>query len=76
MLAFRIFQDSALKLRAVPEDEEGIDIDYLRTQLEESEAHARTASGRDQVSSCKRELQSCLDAYQALAQAPPPTKDP
>ncbi|KAF1980520.1 PLP-dependent transferase [Bimuria novae-zelandiae CBS 107.79] len=38
MLAFRIFQDSALKLRAIPEDEGGIDIEYLRKALRNSEA--------------------------------------
>jgi DNA-binding transcriptional MocR family regulator len=57
MLAFRIFQDSALKLRAVPEDEQGIDIEYLRTQIQESEAKARAASSRSQVSiTCLRAL--------------------
>jgi DNA-binding transcriptional MocR family regulator len=42
MLAFRIFEDAGFqdKMRAVPEDEEGIDIDYLRRQLEESEQKA------------------------------------
>ena len=50
MLAFRIFQDSGLKLRAVPEDEQGIDIEYLRAQIQESEAKARAASSRKQVS--------------------------
>lgn len=50
MLAFRIFQDSALKLRAVPEDEQGIDIEYLRAQIQESEAKAQAASSRSKVS--------------------------
>lgn len=42
-LAFRIFQDAGFqsKLRAVPEDEEGIDISFLRRQLIKSEEKAR-----------------------------------
>lgn len=59
MLAFRIFQDSALKLRAVPEDEEGIDIKYLKIQLEESKAKARTTSSHDQVSTHEIDMHSC-----------------
>ncbi|KAF1950094.1 PLP-dependent transferase [Byssothecium circinans] len=41
MLAFRIFEDSALKLRAVPEDDEGIDIEYLRREIKKSEEDAQ-----------------------------------
>jgi ABC-type uncharacterized transport system auxiliary subunit len=43
MLAFRIFEDSGFskKLRAVPEDEEGIDIDYLKREIKKSEEKAR-----------------------------------
>lgn len=43
MLAFRIFEDSGFhkKLRAVPEDDEGIDMDYLRSQIRESEDGAK-----------------------------------
>ncbi|GAB7353978.1 hypothetical protein MBLNU459_g4574t1 [Dothideomycetes sp. NU459] len=39
MLAFRIFQDNGLadKLRAVPEDEKGVDIKILRRQLQQAE---------------------------------------
>ncbi|KAI7265746.1 PLP-dependent transferase [Hortaea werneckii] len=43
MLAFRVFsQDAGFagRLRAVPEDEEGIDIAYLREELEKSEKQA------------------------------------
>jgi DNA-binding transcriptional MocR family regulator len=45
-LAFRIFNDSGFgaKLRAVPEDEEGLDIEYLREQIHASEKSA-TANG-------------------------------
>lgn len=47
MLAFRIFEDSALKLRAVPEDDQGIDIEYLRRELKKSEELAK-AQGNDE----------------------------
>ena len=41
-LACRIFEDSGFagKLRSVPEDEEGLDVEYLRTQISQSEASA------------------------------------
>ncbi|KAL1598706.1 Valine--pyruvate aminotransferase [Paraconiothyrium brasiliense] len=48
MLAFRIFDDSALKLRAVPEDDEGIDIEYLRREIRKSEARARAQPNGEQ----------------------------
>jgi histidinol-phosphate/aromatic aminotransferase/cobyric acid decarboxylase-like protein len=42
MLVFRIFDDAgfASKLRSVPEDDEGIDIDFLRSQIRKSEERA------------------------------------
>lgn len=43
MLAFRVFEQDAGfagRLRAVPEDEEGIDLAYLRTELGKSEGQA------------------------------------
>lgn len=42
-LAFRIFEDAGFggKMRAVPEDEEGIDLSYLRRELNKSEEEAR-----------------------------------
>ena len=42
MLAFRIFDDSGFskKLRAVPEDDEGIDIDFLKREIKKSEEKA------------------------------------
>lgn len=48
MLAFRIFDDSgfAKKLRAVPEDEEGIDIEFLKREIRKSEERA-VAEGND-----------------------------
>jgi DNA-binding transcriptional MocR family regulator len=41
-LAFRIFEDAGFadKMRAVPEDEEGLDISYLRREIEKSEEAA------------------------------------
>lgn len=41
-LAFRIFNDSGFegRLKAVPEDEEGIDIGFLWKQLQRSEQRA------------------------------------
>jgi hypothetical protein len=50
MLAFRIFDDSALKLRAVPEDEQGIDIEYLRSEIRKSEDRAPAQSSGEEVS--------------------------
>lgn len=42
MLAFRIFQDNGLanKLRAVPEDEKGVNVEILRRQLQQADANA------------------------------------
>lgn len=53
MLAFRVFDDSGFqkKLRAVPEDEDGIDIDYLRTQIRKSEEKARAEGNNEPVRS-------------------------
>jgi hypothetical protein len=56
MLAFRVFDDSGFqrKLRAVPEDEEGIDIEYLRDQIRKSEEKAKAEGNNEPVrsSSC------------------------
>lgn len=43
MLAFRIFGDAGFekKLRAVPEDAEGLDVTYLRKAIEKSEKEAQ-----------------------------------
>ncbi|KAK8194284.1 Valine--pyruvate aminotransferase [Zalaria obscura] len=43
MLAFRVFVDNGFsgKMQAVPEDEEGIDIEFLRREIEESEKKAQ-----------------------------------
>ena len=55
MLAFRIFEDAGFhkKLRAVPEDEEGIDMAYLRSQIKLSEERARSESNNEPVSRCQ-----------------------
>lgn len=49
MLSFRIFEDAGFhqKLRAVPEDNEGIDIEYLRQEIRKSEDRAK-AEGNDE----------------------------
>ena len=43
-LACRIFEDSGFygKLRSVSEDDEGLDIEFLRRELQKSEARAKT----------------------------------
>jgi DNA-binding transcriptional MocR family regulator len=53
MLAFRVFDDAGFqkKLRAVPEDEEGIDIEYLRDQIRKSEERAVADGNNEPVRS-------------------------
>lgn len=53
MLVFRILDDAGLhhKLRAVPEDEQGIDIEYLRREIEKSERQAQAEGNNRPVSS-------------------------
>jgi hypothetical protein len=52
MLAFRIFEDSGFgrKLRAVPEDDEGIDIEFLKREIKRSEGRARSEDNDTPVS--------------------------
>ena len=54
-LACRIFEDSGFhgRLRSVPEDEEGVDIKYLRNALHQSEMEAR-AGGNTQPVCCRK----------------------
>lgn len=51
-LAFRIFQDAGFqhKLRGVPEDEDGINLNILRSQLTKSEEKARHEGNNAPVS--------------------------
>jgi hypothetical protein len=46
MLSFRVFEDAGFhkKLRAIPEDDEGIDIEYLRSEIRKSESKAKAES--------------------------------
>lgn len=50
-LACRIFEDSGFhgRLRSVPEDEEGLDITYLRRELHKSEEKARAEGNNKPV---------------------------
>ena len=52
MLAFRIFDDNgfAKKLMAVPEDEQGIDVEFLRREIRKSEKRAREEGNNEPVS--------------------------
>jgi DNA-binding transcriptional MocR family regulator len=52
MLSFRMFEDAGFheKLRAIPEDDQGIDIEYLRQEIKKSEAKARAAGNNEPVS--------------------------
>lgn len=51
MLSFRIFEDNgfAAKMRAVPEDEYGVDVRLLRRSLEECEERERNVIGSDSL---------------------------
>jgi DNA-binding transcriptional MocR family regulator len=50
-LSFRIFDDAGLhkKLRAVPEDDEGLDIDFLRAEIAKSEDTAKHQGNNEPV---------------------------
>lgn len=50
-LSFRIFEDAGLhkKLRAIPEDNEGIDIEFLKTEIKKSEDRARREGNNEPV---------------------------
>lgn len=52
MLSFRIFEDASFhkKLRAVPEDDEGIDIEFLRREIKKSEERAKSQGNNEPVS--------------------------
>lgn len=55
-MVFTIFGDSgfAHKMRAVPEDEEGIDLDYLRREIQKSEDKAQKEGNFEPVSPLHR----------------------
>ena len=66
MLAYRIFDDSGFhgKLKAVPEDDEGVNIDFLRREIRKSEEKAAREGNNEPVrikrsSRCRRKLTSC-----------------
>lgn len=50
-LACRIFEDNGFagKLRAVPEDEDGIDISFLRKEMQKSEERAKAEGNGERV---------------------------
>jgi DNA-binding transcriptional MocR family regulator len=52
MLSFRMFEDAGFheKLRAIPEDDQGIDIEYLRQAIKKSEDKAEAAGNNEPVS--------------------------
>jgi DNA-binding transcriptional MocR family regulator len=52
MLSFRMFEDAGFhqKLRAIPEDDQGIDIEYLRREIRKSEDKAKAAGNDEPVS--------------------------
>jgi DNA-binding transcriptional MocR family regulator len=52
MLSFRMFEDAGFhqKLRAIPEDDQGIDIEYLRREIKKSEDKAKAAGNDEPVS--------------------------
>lgn len=78
MLAFRIFDDSGLKLRAVPEDEQGIDIEYLQNELRKRDARAQSQPNSSEVSyatllspklSCSKTIATSHERAPSITQA-------
>ena len=63
MLSFRIFEDAGFhdKLRAVPEDDEGIEIEYLRRELKKSEDKANADNNNEPVRDSRHREKSPLD---------------
>lgn len=61
-LAFRMFQDNGFhdKMRAVPEDVEGIDIDFLSKELRKSEQNAEREGNNEPVSLRRPKLHSMI----------------
>jgi DNA-binding transcriptional MocR family regulator len=63
MLSFRIFEDAGFhqKLRAIPEDDEGIHIEYLRQEIKKSEDKAKAEGNNVPVSSADEPERRCRD---------------
>lgn len=72
-LAFRTFDDSGFagKLRSVPEDAEGVDIEFLRKQLEESERRAKDEINDQPVSLHPLLTSAALNPMQRFKSARP-----
>ena len=52
-LAFGIFEDAGLAMRAVPEDEQGLDLEYLEREIERSENESAIAEEETQSREAK-----------------------
>ena len=66
MLVFRILDDAGLhhKLRAIPEDDEGIDIGYLRRELDKSEQKAKVEGNDHPVSAVIRLMSTSIVSFE------------
>jgi hypothetical protein len=64
MLSFRMFEDAGFheKLRAIPEDDQGIDMDYFRREIKKSEEKA-IADGNNEPVSIGENIQVDLRAH-------------
>jgi DNA-binding transcriptional MocR family regulator len=64
-LSFRIFTDSGFdgKLRSVPEDSEGVDIDFLRKAIQQSEQNAIEEGNSEPGSICCLRRMSLLTVF-------------
>jgi len=61
MLVFRTFQDHGFgkKMRAVPEDDEGVDVDFLRAEMTKSEEKARAQGNHEPQFKIQRPYAKC-----------------
>ena len=59
-MACRIFEDNGFhgRLRSVPEDEEGVDIEYLRKALQKSEVKERAKATTQSVGMIQKKHRS------------------
>jgi DNA-binding transcriptional MocR family regulator len=62
-LAFAIFEDAGFhnKLRAIPEDNEGIDMEYFRKEIKKSEDQARADGNSEPVGNRLATAHACAD---------------